>query len=74
VAFLLLKGSVSKYHIGSKPKRKPLKISGFSFVGSVSKYHIVNAEQIEQIVWRVDSKIARIVRTTNSEKRSLEFE
>jgi hypothetical protein len=33
-----------------------------------------NAEDIEQIVWRVDSKIARIVRTTNSEKRSLEFE
>jgi hypothetical protein len=44
---------------------------GYTAIGELERDR---AEDIERIEWRVDSKISRIVRTDNSEKKSLEFE
>lgn len=44
---------------------------GYTAIGELERD---NEEDIERIEWRVDSKISRIIRTDNSEKKSLEFE
>ena len=44
---------------------------GYTAIGELERD---NMEEIERIEWRVDSKISRIIRTDNSEKKSLEFE
>jgi YD repeat-containing protein len=44
---------------------------GYTAIGELERD---NMEEIQRIEWRVDSKISRIVRTADSEKKSLEFE